>query len=57
MNRTQQARAGKKVAGALPMDVKSTFNNVRNAYLTRCMETPENEPDLIRWTGSFTSDC
>jgi len=56
MNRTQQAWAAKKVAGALLMDVKSAFNNVSKAHLGRRMEALEVEPDLIRWAGSFMSD-
>jgi len=33
MNRTPQAWAAKKVAGALFMDVKSAFNNVSKTHL------------------------
>lgn len=42
----------KKVVGALFMDVKSAFNNVSSAYLGRCMEELEIEPDLTRWIAS-----
>ena len=57
MNRTQQAWAGKKVAGALFMDVKSAFNNVSKVHLAGCLEALTVERDLIKWTGSFMSDC
>jgi len=35
------------------MDVKSAFNNVNKALLSKRMETLELEPDLIRWTHNF----
>ena len=38
MNRTERAWAGKKVAGALFMDVKSVFNNVSKVLLGQRME-------------------
>jgi hypothetical protein len=53
MNRTQQAWQGKKIAGALFMDVKSAFNNVNKTHLGKRTEALELEPDLIRWTDSF----
>jgi len=56
MNRTQQAWAGKKVAGALFMDVKSAFNNVSKPHLGKRMEALGIEADLIRWAMSFMSD-
>jgi len=56
MNCTQQEWDNKRVAGALFMDVKSAFNNVRKAHLGRRMEALGLEPDLIRWTTSFMSD-
>jgi len=56
MNRTQKAWAGKKVAGALFMDVKSAFNNVDKTILGQRMEVLGLEADLIRWTMSFMSD-
>ena len=49
-------RAGKKVAGALFMDVRSAFDSVGRAHLGRRMEALEIEPDLIRWAGSFMPD-
>jgi len=56
MNCTQQVWAGKKVAGALFMDVKSAFNNVSKTHLGKRMQVLGIEPDLIRWTSSFISD-
>jgi len=56
MNCTQQVWAGKKVAGALFMDVKSAFNNVSKTHLGKRMQVLGIEPDLIRWTSSFMSD-
>jgi len=56
MNRTERAWAGKKVAGALFMDVKSAFNNVSKVFLGQRMEALGIEPDLIRWTMSFMTD-
>jgi len=56
MNRTQKAWAGKKVAGALIIDVKSAFNNVDKTILGQRMEDMGLEADLIRWTMSFMSD-
>ena len=47
MNRTQQAWAGKKVAGAVFMDVKSAFNNGSRAHLGGRMEELGIEADLI----------
>jgi len=48
MNRTQQAWAGKKVAGTLFMDVKSAFNNINKSNLGTRMQVLGIEPDLIR---------
>ena len=45
------------MSGALFMDVKSAFNNVSKVHLGKRMEALGVEPDLIRWTGSFMSDC
>ena len=45
MDCTQQAWTGKKVAGALLVDVKS-----------RRLRELDIEPDLVRWTDSFMSD-
>jgi hypothetical protein len=45
MNRTQQAWGGKKIAGALFMDVKSAFNKVSKTHLGKRMEALELEPD------------
>ena len=56
MNRTQQAWQGKKVAGALLMDVKAAFNNVSRSVLGRTLEELGIEADFIRWTDSFMSD-
>jgi len=56
MNRTKKAWAGKKVAGALFMDVKSAFNNVNKMILGQRMEDLGLEADLIRWTMSYMSD-
>lgn len=57
MNHTQKMwGGGKKVAGGFFMDVKSAFNGVSMAHLGWGMEALEIETDLIRWTGSFTSD-
>ena len=56
MNRTQQAWARGKVAGALFIDVKSTFNNVDKTFLGKRMEELGVEADLIRWTISFMTD-
>ena len=56
MNRTQKAWAGRKVAGALFMDVKSAFNNVDKTLLGKRMEKLGVEADLIRWTMSFMTD-
>jgi hypothetical protein len=56
MNRTQESWEGKKVAGALFMNVKSAFSNLSKAHLGRGMEALELEPGLVRWTGSFMSD-
>ena len=56
MNRMQQAWQGKKVAGALLMDVKSAFNNVSRPILSRRLGELGIEPDLVRWTDSFMSD-
>jgi len=56
MNRTQQAWQGKRVAGALMMDVKSAFNNVSKPVLNRRLLELGIEPDLVRWTDSFMSD-
>jgi len=47
MNCAQWAWAGKKVAGALFVGVRSAFNNVSKAYLDGRMEALELEPDLI----------
>jgi len=47
MNQTQKALAGKKVAGALFMDVKLAFNNVDKMILGQRMEDLELEVDLI----------
>jgi len=56
MNRTQQAWQGKRVAGALMMDVKSAFNNVSRPVPSRRLVELGIEPDLVRWTDSFMSD-
>jgi len=56
MNRAQQAWQGKRVAGALMMDVKSAFNNVSRPVLSRRLVELGIEPDLVRWTDSFMSD-
>jgi len=48
MNRSQQAWAAKKVAGALFMDVKAAFNNVNKTHLGKRMQALGIEPDLIR---------
>ena len=56
MNCTQQAWAGKKVAGALFMDVKSAFNNISKTHSGKRMQILGIERDPIRWTGSFMSD-
>jgi len=56
VNRTQQAWQGKKVAGALMIDVKSALNNVSRPVLSRRLMELEIELDLVRWTDSFMSD-
>ena len=56
MNRTQQAWQGKKVAGALLMDVKAAFNSVNRTILSRRLGELGIEPDLVRCTYSFMSD-
>jgi len=48
LNHAQQAWGEKRVAGALFMDVKSTFNNLSKEHLGRRMEALEIEPDHIR---------
>jgi len=55
-NRTQRAWAEKRVAGVLLMDINSAFNTVSQVRPGRRVEALEIEPDLIKWTGSFTSD-
>jgi len=55
MNRTQQAWQGKKVAGALLMDVEAAFNNVSRQVLSRRLDELGIELDLVRWTDSFMS--
>ena len=45
------------MVGALFMDVKSAFNNVNKVHLSKRMQTLGIELDLIRWIGSFMSDC
>ena len=45
------------MTGSLFMDVKSAFHNVSKTHLGKCMQVLGIEPDLIRWTSSFMSDC
>jgi len=56
MNRTQQAWGKKKIAGALSMNAKSAFHNVRKTHPGRRMEDPDLEPDLVRWAQSFMTN-
>jgi len=56
MNRTQQAWTGKKIAGALLMDVKVAFNNVSRPVLSRRLRELDIEPDLVRWTDTYVRD-
>jgi len=57
MNCTLQTWAAKKLVGALFMDIKSAFNNINKTHLRKHMQALGIETDVIRWTGSFVSDC
>ena len=45
----------KHIAGALLMDFKSAFNNVRRGHLVERMMPLGVENDLVRWSESFMS--